>query len=58
MIWLKEVWRPAEYVFKTENIDLHNQMKEKTLIELEKFEDRRKTGLENNLKKKEKKKRK
>ena len=31
------------------------QMKEKTLRELEKFEDRRKIGLENSLKKKEKK---
>ena len=46
---------PAEYVFKTENKDLYDQMKEKTLEEVEKFEDRRKIGLENSLKKKEKK---
>ena len=49
---------PAEYVFKTENKDLYDQMKEKILEEVEKFEDRRKIGLENSLKKKEKKKKK
>ena len=49
---------PAKFTFKTENIELHKQMKEKTLQEIEKFEERRKIGIEKSLKKKEKKRKK
>ena len=44
---------PAEFVYETENKDLYDQMKEKTLEEVEKFEERRKIGMENSLKKKD-----
>ena len=37
---------PANFVFRTDNVNLFNQMKEKTLRELENFEKRRKSGLE------------
>ena len=46
---------PAKFTFKTENIELYKQMKEKTLEKIEKFEERRKIGIEKSLKKKEKK---
>ena len=49
---------PASFIFKTENADLFNQMREKTLEKLEEFEKRRKYGLEKSLKKKETKNRK
>ena len=42
---------PANFVFRTDNVNLFNQMKEKTLRELENFEKRRKSGLEESLKK-------
>ena len=44
---------PAEFVYKTENKNLHDQMKEKTLEEVEKLKERRKIGLENGLEKKD-----
>ena len=46
---------PAKFTFKTENIKLYKQMKEKTLEKIEKFEERRKIEIEKSLKKKEKK---
>ena len=49
---------PASFIFKTENADLFNQMREMTLEKLEEFEKRRKYGLEKSLKKKETKNRK
>ena len=36
---------PVEFVCKTENKNFYDQMKEKTLVEVEKFEERRKIGL-------------
>ena len=49
---------PADFVFKTVDAKLHNQMREKVLKELENFEGRRKVGIDKSLKKKEKKKKK
>ena len=49
---------PADFVFKTVDAKLHNQMREKVLKELENFEGRRKVGMNKSLKKKEKKKKK
>ena len=43
----------AEFVYETENKDLYDQMKEKTLVEVEKFEERRKIEMGNSLKKKD-----
>ena len=43
----------AEFVYKTENKDLYDQMKEKTFEEVKKFKERRKIGMENSLKKKD-----
>ena len=40
---------PTEFVYKTEHKYLFDQMKEKTLEEVEKLEERRKIGLENSL---------
>ena len=45
---------PADFVFKTVDAKLHNQMREKVLKELENFEGRRKVGIDKSLKKKEK----
>ena len=45
---------PADFVFKTVDAKLHNQMREKVLKELENFEGRRKVGINKGLKKKEK----
>ena len=47
---------PADFVFKTVDAKLHNQMREKVLKELENFEGRRKVGIDKSLKKKAKKK--
>ena len=47
---------PADFVFKTVDAKLHNQMREKVLKELENFEGRRKVGIDKSLKKNEKKK--
>lgn len=43
---------PAEFYFKTSNETLFNQMKEKTLVEIEKFEKERKQKEEEKKKKK------
>ena len=37
---------PADFVFKTVDAKLHNQMREKVLEELENFEGRRKVGID------------
>ena len=44
---------PVEFVYETETKDLYDQMKEKTLEEMEKFEERKRIGMENSLKKKD-----
>ena len=44
---------PADFIFKTSNANLYNQMKEKTSEKLVEFEKRREIGLRNSLKKKE-----
>ena len=49
---------PASFIIKTENTDLPNQMREKTLEKLKDIEKRRKHGLEKSLKRKEAKKKK
>ena len=49
---------PADFVFKTVDAKLHNQMREKVLKELENFEGRRKVGINMSLKKKERKRKK
>ena len=36
---------PANFVFRTDNVNLFNQMKEKTLRELENFKREEKVGL-------------
>ena len=46
---------PADFVFKTVDAKLHNQMREKVLKELENFEGRRKVGINKSLKRKKKK---
>ena len=46
---------PADFVFKTVDAKLHNQMREKVLKELENFEARRKVGINKSLKRKKKK---
>ena len=45
---------PTDFVFKTVDAKLHNQMREKVLKELENFKARRKVGINSSLKKKEK----
>ena len=46
----------AEFIYKSEKKELIDQMKEKTLEEIKKYNQRRKKGMENSLEKKEKKK--
>ena len=46
---------PAEFTFKSVNEKLYDQMREKVFEELEKFEERRKIGINKSLKKKERK---
>ena len=46
---------PADFVSKTVDAKLHNQMREKVLKELENFEQRRKIDINKSLKKKTKK---
>ena len=46
---------PAEFIYKSEKKELIDQMKEKTLEEIKKYEERRKKGMENSLEKKESK---
>ena len=46
---------PAEFIYKSEKKELIDQMKEKTLEEINKYDERRKKGMENSLEKKESK---
>ena len=46
---------PAEFIYKSEKKELSDQMKEKTLEEIKKYDKRRKEGMKNSLKKKENK---
>ena len=46
---------PAEFIYKSEKKELIDQMKEKTLEEIKKYDERRKKGMENSLEKKENK---
>ena len=43
---------PAEFIYKSEKKELVDQMKEKTLEEIKKYDERRKKWMENNLEKK------
>ena len=45
----------AEFIYKSEKKELSDQMKEKTLEEIKKYDERRKEGMKNSLKKKENK---
>ena len=42
---------PAEFIYKSEKKELIDQMKEKTLEEIKKYDERRKKGMENSLEK-------
>ena len=44
---------PTEFIYKSEKKKLIAQMKEKTLEEIKKYDERRKKGMENSLEKKE-----
>ena len=46
---------PAEFIYKSEKKELIDQIKEKTLEEIKKYDERRKKGMENSLEKKENK---
>ena len=46
---------PAEFIYKSEKKELSDQMKEKTLEEIKKYDERRKERMKNSLKKKENK---
>ena len=46
---------PAEFIYKSEKKELIDQMKEKTLEEIKKYDERRKKEMENSLEKKENK---
>ena len=46
---------PAEFIYKSEKKEFSDQMKEKTLEEIKKYDERRKGGMKNSLKKKENK---
>ena len=43
---------PAEFIYKSEKKELSDQMKEKTLEEIKKYDERRKERMKNSLKKK------
>ena len=45
----------AEFIYKSEKKEPSDQMKEKTLEEINKYDERRKEGMKNSLKKKENK---
>ena len=45
----------AEFIYKPEKKEPIDQMKEKTLEEIKKYDERRKKGMENSLEKKENK---
>ena len=42
---------PAEFIYKSEKKELSDQMKEKTLEEIKKYDERRKEVMKNSLKK-------
>ena len=42
---------PAEFIYKSEKKELSDQMKENTLDEIKKYDERRKEGMKNSLKK-------
>ena len=42
---------PVEFIYKSEKKELIDQMKEKTLEEIKKYDERRKKGMENSLEK-------
>ena len=42
---------PAEFIYKSEKKELINQMKEETLEEIKKYDERKKKGMENSLEK-------
>ena len=46
---------PAKFIYKSEKKEISDQMKEKTLEETKKYDERRKEGMKNSLKKKENK---
>ena len=46
---------PAEFIYKLKKKEVIDQMKEKTLEEIKKYDKRRKKGMENSLEKKENK---
>ena len=46
---------PVEFIYKSEKKELIDQMKEKTLEEIKKYDERRKKGMENSLQKKQNK---
>ena len=46
---------PAEFIYKSEKKELIDQMKQKTLEEIKKYDERRKKEMENSLEKKENK---
>ena len=46
---------PAEFIYKSKKQELIDQMKQKTLGEIKKYDERRKKGMENSLEKKENK---
>ena len=42
---------PAEFIYKSEKKELSDQMKEKALEEIKEYDERRKEGMKNSLKK-------
>ena len=46
---------PAEFIYKSEKEEFIDQMKQKTLEEIKKYDQRRKKGWNNNLEKKKEK---
>ena len=46
---------PAEFIYKSEKKELSDQMKENTLEEIKKYDERRKEVMKNSLKKNENK---
>ena len=46
---------PVEFIYKSEKKEPIDQMKEKTLEEIKKYDERRKKGMGNSLEKKENK---
>ena len=56
MIYHKEVWKYQQSLFTDQKKkELIDEMKEKTLEEIKKYDERRKKGMESSLEKKENK---